>query len=129
LNKSEVIEEIKRIEEKCSEEGWDGYGAYPVSKESVEYSIKFINSLPDSLEDPSICSDPSGDISIEWYKDARRVFSVSVTKDAALIYAAQIYAAHMCGHINDLEDENSKNLISAIKLLFENKEQNNGSDE
>lgn len=116
MDKIKVIEEIKRIEEEFSEEGWDGYGAYPVSKESVNHAISFINSLPESLEDPSIGADPNGDITIEWYKDVHRVFSVSVTKDGELIYAA-----HICGRVINKEDKNSGNLVSAIKLLFEEK--------
>lgn len=80
-----IISQIYEILDECSEEGWDGYDAFPITSDTKEAAINFIQSLPDSTLPPEVVPEPDGDIAIEWNLGAGRVFSVSLDDDT-LIY-------------------------------------------
>ncbi|MBU8920940.1 MAG: hypothetical protein KOO63_03670 [Bacteroidales bacterium] len=68
-------------------EGWDGYGAEPVTRETVAHAIAFASTIPSSFPMPDICADPDGDINFEWYDSPGRVFSISINAAGLLNYA------------------------------------------
>ncbi len=68
-------------------ENWDGYGAKHINGESSVLAIRFLKMLPATIPIPEISIDPDGEVSFEWYKEPRRIFSVSVGAHNDLSYA------------------------------------------
>lgn len=66
---------------------WDGEGAEAVEQSTVCYAEAFAAALPTDVEAPEISVDRDGDISFEWDFDARRTFSVSVSRDGIIHFA------------------------------------------
>lgn len=83
--------------EECREPNWDGHGALPVIQEALRYMYVFLEALPPGLPHPTIAADPNGHLSAEWYRNRRRVLSVSVTPDGYVHYAALLGPDRACG--------------------------------
>ncbi len=61
-----VLAAPKETYQECSEEGWDGYGARPVTQETYDEAVRFLGALPSWLPTPEIVPEPDGDIGFEW---------------------------------------------------------------
>jgi len=58
-----------------------------VNVDSLIKAFQFVRSLPDDISMPDVSVDPDGEVALEWYKNPRWVFSVSVGADGTLTYA------------------------------------------
>ena len=83
-----AFEELLKVAGQCSSPNWDGYGAAPVSHETIRQARRFLEVLPLGTPAPSVGAEPDGHITFEWYKSARRVLSVSISPEGDLHYAA-----------------------------------------
>ncbi len=83
-----VREELTDLWDECSQPGWDGYNALPVTWETYQAARRFLLAFPARTPLPSLGADPDGDISFEWHRAPRRTLSVSITPDEQLHYAA-----------------------------------------
>jgi len=81
-----LIDEISQISQSCEKHGWDGYDAEPISSESAVRAAQLIKLLPNSIQNPSVVPEPSGDISLEWRSDDQKNFSLGVSGQS-LVYA------------------------------------------
>jgi hypothetical protein len=72
----------------CQQPNWDGYDALPVSRDALRNMYTFLEALPPGSARPTIGADPHGHLSVEWYRNPRRILSVAVTDDDLLHYAA-----------------------------------------
>jgi hypothetical protein len=87
LNRADLVDELRKLEEECSKPNWDGYNAYPVDKESMRYAVRFIVSLPEDAPLPEASVEPEGTVSLDWSDSRDSVLSVSVMRTGTLIYA------------------------------------------
>jgi len=87
ISASESLKELYDVWEECGFENWDGYGAKPVDIDSFNETERFIRALPTTVDKPEISVDPDGEISLEWYLEPRKVFSVSIGKRNEIKYA------------------------------------------
>ena len=87
---SRPFDELYKVAEECSIDGWDGESAKPVSTGTFLQAIRFLRSLPFDIKAPSVGADPDGELTFEWYKSPSRVLSVSVGLESVLRYAALI---------------------------------------
>jgi hypothetical protein len=71
----------------CKVEDWDGYGASPVTPDALDEIWRLIQLLPSFLPIPEILAEPSGEIGLEWCKDQRSIFVVSVSGKHRINYA------------------------------------------
>jgi hypothetical protein len=85
-----LLNQLGKVFSECSSEGWDGYGAAPVSKETFGYALFLIESLPPGFPTPEIGADSDGHLNFEWYNDPRHLVSVSISPEGKLYYAALI---------------------------------------
>lgn len=92
-----VFGELYRTLEECREPNWDGYGALPVIDSTYHLAQKFLEALPLGTQAPSICAEPDGHLTVEWYRSPRRTLSVSISPDGFLHYAALIGSATAYG--------------------------------
>lgn len=83
-----AIEELHYIADECKSVGWDGYGAAPVGRETIDQAERFLNALPLGVDAPSVGAEPDGQITFEWYQSPHRILSVSVSPDGDLHFAA-----------------------------------------
>ena len=84
----EVIQSLNEVFDECSEEGWDGYDALPITKNAYIEAKRLIESLPlTSFPIPEVVPESSGEIGLEWYRKKRLVFTVSVSGSNEIIYA------------------------------------------
>jgi len=97
LAKQEAIACVNSITCDCSAPGWDGYKAMPISIESAESAEKFILALPQSIPVPEISPEPDGELSLDWVKTKRSVFSLSMGPNGRMAYAWMDDMGRNCG--------------------------------
>lgn len=84
----EALLSLNEVFEECSEEGWDGYEAPPITEEAYFEAKRLIESLPvTSFPMPEVIPEPSGEIGLEWYRGKRLVFTASVSGRNEIVYA------------------------------------------
>ena len=83
--------------EDCSEADWDGYGAAPADRSSMEWAREVLAAFPTRLGVPEIAFEPDGDAGLEWWRGPDRVLTVSVGRNGELRYAARLNAARIIG--------------------------------
>ena len=113
----EVIQKLNNIYEDCSQPNWDGYGAKPIDIETYYESQRFINCLPESLPYPEVTPDPDGEVSFEWFKNSKRIFSVSIGRNGELSYAG-LYGIIKAHGAEFLGDELPKTILENIQRVF-----------
>ncbi|MHC4181726.1 MAG: hypothetical protein ACYSWS_02165 [Planctomycetota bacterium] len=85
---NEALQSLNEVFEECSEEGWDGYDALPITEEAYFAAIKLIKSLPvTAFPMPEVTPEPNGEIGLEWYREERQVFVASVSGRNEIVYA------------------------------------------
>lgn len=61
-----------------------------ISEEVRDTAIQFVENLPLGFPQPEVTAEPDGHINLEWYREPRRVVSVSIAPDNRLHWAALI---------------------------------------
>ncbi|MEC4851879.1 MAG: hypothetical protein SAJ12_12775, partial [Jaaginema sp. PMC 1079.18] len=72
----------------CKHLNWDGYNALPIQEKTFQNAWTVIEALPLTTPLPSLGVEPDGHITLEWYRHPRWLFSVSVSPENYLYYAA-----------------------------------------
>jgi hypothetical protein len=88
LSKEVVYDELRTIWEECKTANWDGNEALPVQEETNKNTYFFIQSLPLGYPLPSVGIEPDGHLTLEWHRDVRWTFSVSISPEGIIYYAA-----------------------------------------
>jgi hypothetical protein len=117
INANESLQELYNLLEECSTENWDGYGARPVDPDSFNEAERFIRALPTTVSEPEVAVDPDGEISLEWYFEPRKVFSVSIGKRNEIKYAG-LYGLNKTYGREYFDDEIPKAIFDNIDRLF-----------
>ena len=81
-----LLDEVEEIIRTCSNEGWDGYDAEPISRESGFRVAQLIELLPEGIQMPNVVAEPTGDIALEWLRGNEKHFTLSIT-GPQLVYA------------------------------------------
>ncbi len=117
IGANESLLELYNLWEKCVSENWDGYGAQPVDPNSFNEAERFIRALPTTVRKPEVAVDPDGEISLEWYLEARKVFSVSIGKRNEITYAG-LYGLNKTYGREYFDDEIPKAIFDNLDRLF-----------
>lgn len=83
-----AAEELWSVWNECRAPNWDGYGAQPVSRATYLKAFEFLKSLPLNCPPPSFGAEPDGELTVEWYREPKRVLSISINELGDLSYAA-----------------------------------------
>ena len=115
----ELIGSLMEVYRECSVEDWDGMGALPVSEGSVLEAAKLIYLLPSNMifPMPTITAQPNGEIALEWYRDRRSIFVVSVSGNNEIIYAG-LYGTNKTHGIEYFGNSLPTAIISNLKRLY-----------
>lgn len=75
----------------ATDESWKlGDDENAISEEVRDTAIHFVESLPLGFPLPEVTAEPDGHINLEWYREPRRVVSVSIAPSNRLAWAALI---------------------------------------
>jgi hypothetical protein len=117
ISVNESLQELYSLCGECISENWDGYGAQPVDPNSFNEAERFIRALPTTIPEPEIAVDPDGEISLEWYLEPRKVFSVSIGKRNEITYAG-LYGLNKTYGREYFGDEIPKAVLDNLDRLF-----------
>jgi hypothetical protein len=85
--KAKAISQIWALANECSEPGWDGESANPLTPRTAGLAVEFIRALPDGLALPEFAPEPDGSIALDWIHSRNRLFSLSIGTSNRLAYA------------------------------------------
>lgn len=113
-----LVDEAFEIYIECSEPGWDGYDAAPLSDGSFFYARSFIDLIPVWAPRPDLVPSPDGWISFEWRSLMNRILSAT-PENGVLIYAAAL--GHQNVHYGrvSLEEYREKLPSNLTRILSE----------
>ncbi len=117
LGHQEALEELWQVWVECQDANWDGYQAFPVTQDAYRNAYQFVESLPLGFPAPTFGAEPSGAITLEWYRSSRRLLSVSVTGDGEIFYAALFGTNRVHGR-EDLFGGVPKIILSLIQRVY-----------
>lgn len=110
-------DQVKQVSARCSEEGWDGYDANPISKSSKLWALRFIDQLPGNVQEPTVVPEPDGELALEWNLGKDKIFSVTVS-GPRLIYAAIIGASRKLYGEEKFINELPKTISNTLSNYF-----------
>ena len=119
-------ESLSRLEDKidevfweCRSENWDGYGASPVTEETVRQAKKLVKSLPDTNPSPSIGADPDGEISFDWYVDPNWNLTLSIGGTGRVSFSGFFGEGRIRG-IQSVRRGAARRISLELRSLFDN---------
>lgn len=101
----------------CSLENWDGYGADPVSIDSVNEAREFISLLPLFFPKPEVVAEPSGEIGLEWYNEKNKIFVLSFNGRKMIAYAG-IFGSNKTHGVEYFENSIPSIITDSLKRLY-----------
>lgn len=110
-------DQVQEVSARCSKEGWDGYGANPISRSSKLWTLRLIEQLPGNLQEPSIVPEPDGELALEWNLGKDKIFSLTVS-GPRLIYAAIIGASRKLYGEEKFVNELPKTITNTLSNYF-----------
>lgn len=105
------------VYKECSVANWDGYGANPLSKDSIFEAYKFIDLIPSSFPMPQVVAEPSGEIGLEWHKDKGLIFAISFSGNNMISYAG-IFGSNKTHGTEYFGDTIPTIIIENLKRLY-----------
>ena len=113
-----LINEIKELLSECSEKGWDGYSAEPLSITAYAGALRFLQMWPPSFPTPEVVPEPDGSIGLEWYKSRGNVFIISFDGSSSLAYAGIISGTNKTRGTEVFADSIPETIQNAVARLF-----------
>ena len=87
LQEKEALRALDEVFFEYSMENWDGYNAKPLSQKACFEAKKFLQLMPSSLPLPQINPEADGEIELEWYKNSKCLFAISLGGNNMLTFA------------------------------------------
>lgn len=113
-----LADEAFEIYSECSEPGWDGYDASPLSRDSFLHARNFLDLIPVWAPRPDLVPSPDGWISFEWRSLPNRILSVT-PENGVLIYAAALGSQNVHYGRVSLEEYRERRPSQIAELLSE----------
>ncbi len=108
---------LRSVAGEASERNWDGYGAEPVSSETLAMGKNFFYRMPAAYPKPDISSHPNGDLAFEWYVSPRRILTVTINDSGRLNYAWMIGVDRQYG-TKHLLDRFPEEITAALRNIY-----------
>jgi hypothetical protein len=90
FSKQSAYDQLGEVYHACRQANWDGESADAIEQDALRNAYLFIEALPDGYPLPNISAEPDGHLDLEWYRQPRRILSVSVSPDGMLYWAALV---------------------------------------
>ncbi len=100
-----LIQDLIEVQSRCNESDWDGYGAVPITKQTMLAAVTLLRFLPDYMmaTPPDIVPEPTGEIGFSWVKNADMHLVVAVSKES-IAFAQLIGSKKLHGEMKFLSD-------------------------
>ena len=117
--REEALQSLREIYRECSEEGWDGYDALPITGSAYVEAKRLIESLPltSFFPMPEVVPEPNGEIGLEWYRKSRLVFIASVSGRNEIVYAG-LFGANKTHGTEYFGDSLPSVILENLKRLY-----------
>ncbi len=103
----------------ATEDGWRISDEETVIiREVRDTAIRFVEALPLGFPQPAVSAEPDGHINLEWYRNPRRVISVSVGPADRLYWAALIGSESPRGCVRFI-DRVPESILRSIARVFQ----------
>jgi hypothetical protein len=119
-----ALEELDTVRKEASFQGWDGYGANPMSAEAYLCARRFLESLPTTMPPPEIGADPDGDVALDWSFGPRKTMSVSIGHNGRCSFAWMLGQSSFRG-TDWFDDGIPRTIATALSDLARDAAQNN----
>ena len=113
-----ALSELKEVQGEACREGWDGYGAQPLSSAAYFYAKTFLSALPTTAPVPEIGADASGEIALDWIFGERKALTVRIGPRGRCTYAWMLGESTNRG-TDWIEDEIPATVAFALRLLVQ----------
>lgn len=90
LSRNEAVEAVFEAWQSTDEAWRRPEDEAEVPEQVKDTAIRFIENLPLGFPQPEVSAEPDGHINFEWYRNPRRVLSVSIAPNNRLHWAALI---------------------------------------
>lgn len=114
----ELKDAIRFAYHECAAPHWDGDKAEAVLPVTVDAANRLIDSLPVDVPLPTVTPEPDGQLNFEWYREPRKLLSVSVSATGTLYWAALIGSEDPRGSIQ-FSGQFPKTLLYWISQVYE----------
>lgn len=115
-DRERLLDELDSLWEDASYQGWDGYGAKPMSVEAYDFAKDFIKALPITAPLPELNVDPDGEVSLDWSFGKRRALTVSVGPTGRCTFA-WVHGQRSMRGTDWIEDEIPASIAFALRQL------------
>ena len=115
--KTDVLQSLEDLFEECSEEGWDGNEASPITEDAYLEARRLIDNLPINLRMPEVVPEPSGEIGLEWSRGKDRVFVVSLSGRNEIVYAG-LFGINKVHGIEYFGDAVPSTILENLRRLY-----------
>jgi hypothetical protein len=117
-DKAAALDQLEQLAAECSEQGWDGYDAQPVSGIAKLNAEHFIRMLPDRFPLPEFSAEPDGSISLDWIKSRNSVFTLSIGDNDRVAFAWLDGTDRGHGVVRLVRDQIPDRVLDGIRALF-----------
>lgn len=114
----QAIDDLVDTYDECSNENWDGYNAVPISANTYNDALRFINALSSSLPSPEIVPEPTGEVGFEWNFGKDLVFVASVDGTNRITYAGLLGKGNKTHGIEVFNGSIPQTIVDKIKRIY-----------
>jgi hypothetical protein len=114
------MNDLMDVRRQCQCHNWDGYGAMEVTNATIVIAETLLYQLPADIPYPAPGCEPSGAVSLEWYRmwsGGGDLCSVSVYPDGTAVYACTRDGDPICSGAFSCVDGWPADLLLAIRTL------------
>jgi hypothetical protein len=111
-----LLDELDSLGLEASHQGWDGYGAEPLSLGAYDFAKTFIKALPTTAPLPELNADPDGEVSLDWSFGKRQALTVSVGPTGRCTFA-WVHGQRSNRGTDWIEDEIPASIVFALRQL------------
>jgi hypothetical protein len=87
FSKNSAYEQLNDVWKDCRHQGWDGGDAVAIEQLTYTNAYRLVEALPLGYPLPSAGAEPDGHLTLEWHRDPKWTFSVSISPEGTLHYA------------------------------------------
>ncbi len=114
---SEIFQNLASLMESCSSDNWDGYDAKAIDFDSYSEATRFAQTFPKTIPLPDVTVEPDGEIAFEWYRQPRRVFSISIGSRNVITFAG-LFGLNKVNGEEYFGDEIPKTILDNLERLY-----------
>ena len=113
-----ALQSLKGIFDTHRQQGWDGYGALPISEDAYLEACRLIQLLPGDIEVPEFSADPRGAISFEWYRGPGWVFTLTTKGAGMVVYAGLMGEGNRAYGTQKFSESIPKVILQHIRRVY-----------